>query len=110
ALDEQRNQERATAGAQLATMVASGTPLPTYERPPTFPPGPSPEVGEHGCGEGNRDFIYGTCWTLQGNDEYLYINTIAPKNDPAQGMIRVITSTLDTQILGDWAYYPTPSR
>ena len=110
ALETQRNNEQATAGAVVATMVSLGTPLPTPMPLPTLKAAATPVLGIFGCGEADKEFRYGNCWIGQYNNEYLFVAAGAPKSDPTLGLLRVITSTLDQRTQGPEQQYITPSH
>jgi hypothetical protein len=96
---------------ELETQVASGTPFaPTLIPVPTAPPVWTPTLGISGeCAQGNHQFDYGGCWAGIINNEYLFVDTGALFDDPAHGVVRVFTTTMDLNTLGSMYDYRTPS-
>lgn len=103
-------QESQTVVAAM-TMFAIATPVPvTFVPTVTVAPIPSPELGHHSCGGADRFFDAHSCWTEQVGNEYMSLVSGAPKSDPTQSTLLMITSTLSQQTFSPVMTYTAPSR
>jgi hypothetical protein len=96
----------------LATRVASGTPYMFTPFPiPTTAPQPTPILGiAPQCGEADKDFQYGSCWSGLVNSEYLFVTSGGSRDNRSQGLLLVVTSTLDLKEHGPLQTYETPTH
>jgi hypothetical protein len=103
--------EEQTAVGALATQTALGTPVVYTPIPiPTDAPVPTPVSGITGCGAAYKGFYPGGCWAEQGNGEYVFVSAGAFTNAMEQGVIQVMTSTLDQRHFSKEQTYQTPDQ
>ena len=105
---EQQRQE----WEAMATRIANGTPI-VYTPIPirTAAPRPSPVLGIYnGCADPDPYYTYRSCWAGRQDNEYLFVSSGALKSEPAQGMVRVYTTTLEQRTRGPEQTYTTPLK
>lgn len=106
---EDARVQQTMVAAMTAYAIATPVP-PTFEPTVTVGPMPSPELGLHSCGDGSRYLDVGSCWTGQTNDAYISVVSGAPKSDPSQSVMHVITTTSDQRSNGQVITYTAPSQ
>lgn len=94
------------------TRVASGTPFASTPIPLTqVEPITTPPMGiSGGCADPSSIVTFSNCWNGKLNDEYIFAAVLVKKSDPAQGIIRVYTTTVGVSQFGPVGWYTTPSR
>ena len=104
-----RSQQTSIA---IATSWAQGTRFPVTPIPlATDSPVRTPRPGINGdCAQGNRTYAYGGCWNGVVNGERMFVKAVVLLADRSQGMLRVMTSTMDLKDFGPESRYVTPER
>lgn len=104
-----RSQETSIA---IATSWAQGTRFPVTPIPlATEAPIMTPRPGINGdCAQGSKIYDFGGCWNGVVNDERVFATGFSYDADPSQGILAVMTTTMDLRTYGLTHTYDTPEQ